>query len=450
MLTVNQVGTEATTRRAFLRSTAKNSLVLPGAYLLLTGQGERQTARAETGMPLRDTETGNRLAKTGSSDPATLVRNFADPYLEMLRLLREAAEVEHALMVQYLYAAFSVKPPYQALAGFGDPNAHDLIGVAVQEMQHLGAVNRLLAELGAAPQLERQDFPYEPDIYPFAFDLEPLSRTSLAKYVYAEAPEDALRMDRARSEADVVFLHDLNAALGGNVRMNHVGSLYGTIIELLRELPKSKALARWPDLDAWTEKLERIKDEGEADHYEFFKSLFLAQHDGFGSVSQIWNLSVDDPAYPSYTLPANPSGFVGHDNQILDPTTLALAQLSNLHYWTVLCLLDVSYRDPERADEVLQLARAHMLGPLQVLARHLPTRGAGVPFDPLSMGYSPGRTPQDTLRIVRQMIGEADHLAHLLSINLPTDYPLDVHSETLATLNSQIHASAGGEATLFR
>ena len=190
-----------------------------------------------------------------------------------------------------------------------------------------------------------QDFPYEPDIYPFAFDLEPLSRTSLAKYVYAEAPEDALRMDRAKSEDDVAFLHGLSAALGGEVRLNHVGSLYGTIIELLRELPNSKALAKWPDLDAWTEKLERIKDEGEADHYEFFKSLFLAQHDGFGQVSQIWNLSADDPAYPSYALPANPSGFVGHDNQILYLTTLALAQLSNLHYWIVLCLLDVSYRD---------------------------------------------------------------------------------------------------------
>jgi len=66
------------------------------------------------------------------------------------------------------------------------------------------------------------------------------------------------------------------------------------------------------------------------------------------------------------------------------------------------------------------------------------------------MGYSPGRTPKDSLRIVRQMIGEADHLAHLLSTNLPTDYPLDVHRETLATLNSQIHASAGEQGALLR
>ncbi len=431
-----QGGPETTTRRAFLRSTAQHSLVVPGACLLLTGHGDRQTARAETGIVPRETGAGDGLVKTGRSDPVTLVRNFADPYLEMLRLLREAAEVEHALMVQYLYAAFSVKPSYQAVTGFGDPNAHDLIGVAVQEMQHLGAVNRFLAELGAAPQLERQDFPYEPDIYPFAFSLEPLSRASLAKYIYAEAPVDALRIDQAKSENDVAFLRDLNAALGDGVRTNHVGSLYGTIIDLLKELPGSNARVKWPDLAAWAEEFERIKDEGEAEHFEFFKSLFLARHDGFASVPQIWNLSIDDPAYPVHPLPANPTAFVGHDNQMLDPTTLALAQLSNHQYWIVLCLLDVSYRDAQRASEVLDLARAHMLGPLQVLARHLPTRGTGIPFDPLSMGYAPGRTPQDSLRIVRHLVGEADHLVHLLAGNLPTDYPLDLHREILVILNA--------------
>ena len=38
-----------------------------------------------------------------------IIRDFSDPYLELLRLLREAAEIEHGLMLQYLYCAFSVK-----------------------------------------------------------------------------------------------------------------------------------------------------------------------------------------------------------------------------------------------------------------------------------------------------------------------------------------------------
>src|SRR5690606_42004090 len=33
--------------------------------------------------------------------------------------------------------------------------------VTVEEMRHLGAVNRLLVELNAAPVLSRQDFPYD-------------------------------------------------------------------------------------------------------------------------------------------------------------------------------------------------------------------------------------------------------------------------------------------------
>jgi hypothetical protein len=67
-----------------------------------------------------------------------IVQEFADPWLELVRLLREAAEVEHALMVQYLYAAFSVKPNYAELVGYGAPGTNNLLGVAIQEMQHLG------------------------------------------------------------------------------------------------------------------------------------------------------------------------------------------------------------------------------------------------------------------------------------------------------------------------
>jgi hypothetical protein len=42
--------------------------------------------------------------------------------------------------------------------------ATNLLGVAIQEMQHLASVNRMLVDLDAAPNLVRQDFPYEPDI----------------------------------------------------------------------------------------------------------------------------------------------------------------------------------------------------------------------------------------------------------------------------------------------
>src|SRR5215475_9697774 len=118
---------------------------------------------------------------------AEIVPDFRDPYLELLRLLREAAEIEHALMVQYLYAAFSVRGVYRdKLAGEGfSGSARTLTGVAIQEMQHLNAVNELLGAVSGTPCLIRQDFPYEVAIYPFPFELERLTPASAAKYTWA-------------------------------------------------------------------------------------------------------------------------------------------------------------------------------------------------------------------------------------------------------------------------
>ena len=121
-----------------------------------------------------------RFTAADGATPPHIVRDFQDPYLELVRLVREASEIEHALLVQYLYASFSVKSRYQAVIGTGGGDSISLVGVAVQEMHHLARVNELLTDLHAAPNLVRQDFPYEPDIYPFELSMEPLSRRSCA------------------------------------------------------------------------------------------------------------------------------------------------------------------------------------------------------------------------------------------------------------------------------
>ena len=95
-----------------------------------------------------------------------------------MRLLQEAAGLEHLLMVQYLYAAFSIKEEYVGVRGsmgaqYYVDNVHtDLFGVAIEEMQHLDMVNTFLVNLGAAPNLIAQEFPFVCDIYPFALELK--------------------------------------------------------------------------------------------------------------------------------------------------------------------------------------------------------------------------------------------------------------------------------------
>lgn len=404
---------EEIARRIFLQRAVACGAALPALYGL---SGE---ARAEMpAAPMRP-----EVAPAGP-----VIREFHDPYLELVRLLREACEVEHALMLQYLYGALSLKPSYAALAGTGVPNNHTLLGVAVQEMQHLGAVNRLLLALDAAPNLVPAEFPYEPQIYPFEFNLEPLSPTSLAKYIYAEAPIGYF--DGPRKPADEHFARTVLLMIGPKRRPNHVGSLYNAVIELTREVNGRPGM---PKLDGWVEKLEAIKSEGEADHFRFFQSVFLGSHPAFGEHRDAWQKSPMDANYPAYGgVPVNPTAYVGHQNQILAPELRSLAWLANIHYWTSLLLLEQHFRYGDPATR--SLALAHMLGPLLSIGRHLPPRGSGVPFDPLNFGSAPALDAHRGRQLIASLVREGKALAQQLGEVLPADYPRELADNTLAAL----------------
>jgi hypothetical protein len=80
---------------------------------------------------------------TDQAAPATvgIVRDFAHPLLELIRLLREASEIEHALMVQYLYSMFSVSTAYPKLRGFALASPHlsewpDELTAILEEGEH--------------------------------------------------------------------------------------------------------------------------------------------------------------------------------------------------------------------------------------------------------------------------------------------------------------------------
>lgn len=441
-------GAQPSGRRAFLQAMAAKGVLIPAAYVMWRTATETDmlVGEAHALVPAAAKSTGMRkTAVTGSARAGhvRIMRDFADPYLELVRLLQEASEIEHSLMLQYLYGAFSLKPMYRAIAGYGNPNANDLLGVAIQEMQHLAAVNRLLVALGAAPHLVREDFPYEPEIYPFEFHLEPLSVNSLAKYVYCEAPFDATDLRRAKTKADQAFHERLSTALGSKPRPNHIGSLYDSIIVALAEV-RLASLSDLPDLEPWIEKLTEIKDEGERDHYAFFRQLFMGTDKGFNGHPDVWALKSDDPAYPALTLAANPTAYIGHPNQIQDPVALGVAWLGNLHYWTVLTLFDLGFRTG--SSTYTDLAKQHMLGPVWTLARHLPKYGVGLPFDPLCSGYAPGVSRVATLRIIDRMLAEADGLTQKLSAHLPAEYPTGTARESMGIVKAEIKREIGRQA----
>ena len=416
-------------RRQFVRVVLQ-AVALPTAYSAL-GAPSAQAATPKAG-----------IAPLTGSDRVHIVRDFQDPYLELLRLLNVAAEIEHGLMVQYLYCAFSIKPRYAGLAGYAAPSANDILGIAIQEMQHLGKVNNLLGALGAAPVLIREDFPYEPDIIPFRFRLEPASRASLAKYVWTESPVGATDLAKARTAEDRLFCQQLDQVLSnGQRRPNFVGPLYDAVIALVKEVDATQDQSL-PDLKPFVPILEGIKAEGEVGHYHTFRKAFLGLHTGFGGVADVWQRQVIDPLYPAYQLPLNPTAYVGHENQIQDPAARRLAWLGNLHYWSLLNLLSTGYS--KGSTDLVLASRMHMLGPFMSLARQLAKMGSGMPFDPLGQGYGRSAGNKGSAGYLRHLLAETDRFEKQLGKDLPSDYPAGVCSATeqvLTRVEPQLRAA---------
>jgi hypothetical protein len=165
-------------------------------------------------------------------------------------LLETAAEVEHALLVQYLYAAFSLRSSNEVSDPDQQSALNDWLSVlhrtAREEMGHLMTVQNLLLAIRLPPNLEREDFPPPEDLYPFELHLEPLSQRSLAKYVTAEAPQDASGID------DIVAF----ATESAGTTVNRVGVIYGLLGVVFST--KQQVVTGGSGSESWDEVLRRL------------------------------------------------------------------------------------------------------------------------------------------------------------------------------------------------
>ncbi|MFA5909620.1 MAG: ferritin-like domain-containing protein [Vicinamibacterales bacterium] len=152
----------------------------------------------------------------------------------LILLLHIAAELEQSLMVQYLYAAYSLGGKHAAEQ---ERKVHEwrdaILTVAKEEMGHLLTVQNCLCLLGGPISFEREDYPWDTPYYPFEFCLEPLTLRSLAKYVFAEMPatfteDDKLEYGAAKAARKL---------LGPRAR-TPVGEIYDKIIEIISDPSK--------------------------------------------------------------------------------------------------------------------------------------------------------------------------------------------------------------------
>ena len=184
-------------------------------------------------------------------------------------LLEIAAEIEHSLMVEYLYAAYTLGGD-EVLARHRkmvERWRSSLLTIAREEMGHLLTVQNLRCLLGAPINFEREDYPWDTPFYPFPFRLEPLCMPSLSCYVYAEMPAElesdsgskrrlAPRYREFKDKDKARIVKEVSKVAHG--APHRVGTIYEQILQIIAEpsrIPDScfnpLSLNRQASFDDW-------------------------------------------------------------------------------------------------------------------------------------------------------------------------------------------------------
>src|SRR5215468_9066653 len=126
---------------------------------------------------------------------------------ELTYVLCQGAELEHGLMCEYLYAAFSLKstagPGLRADQVEAVERWREVIfAIAREEMLHWAVVQNLLTAVGSAPYVSRPYMPHQARGYPPGVQLRllPFGEAALRHFVYLERPDGAEVADAAGFE----------------------------------------------------------------------------------------------------------------------------------------------------------------------------------------------------------------------------------------------------------
>ncbi|MET4608189.1 hypothetical protein ABIB90_007695 [Bradyrhizobium sp. JR4.1] len=195
-------------------------------YQLARKQGMGARMRELIGLlPFRRDDGLSRFSFERSLAELGVPATDMSPEDELVQLLNEAAEIEQGLMLQYLYAAYSLK----VLIAAGAVRL-----IAIEEMGHFVTVQNLLAACGSAPSFGRGRWGQGNGFRPFPFRLEAASVGSLAKYAVAEMPDPALVPPDVKPDLPDLIAQADNSA-GEPVEGHRVGLLYAKIYWLLRQ-----------------------------------------------------------------------------------------------------------------------------------------------------------------------------------------------------------------------
>ena len=301
---------------------------------------------------------------------------------ELTYLLCQAAEVEHSLMAQYLFAAFSLRS--EPGPGLTDDQLEAverwrrvILSISAEEMLHWALVQNLLIAVGSAPYVSRPHMPHQAKGYPPGIQLRLLafSEASLQHFVYLERPEG---MDMSDGDGFVPAGPAPAPMAPGELQprgqdFSTQGHLYRAIEDGIATLAdrlgekrlfigphfhQSRAPDVWPELVPITDvtdarrTIERIVEQGEgargdwaAAHYGRFLAV-LEEYRGMKAEDPSF-----DPAHPA--VAAGVRGVEGIDPEVFitDEATAAVSDVFNAVYDLLLQMIARYFAFGHETDE---------------------------------------------------------------------------------------------------
>jgi hypothetical protein len=304
----------------------------------------------------------------------------------LIYMLTEAAELEHAICCQYLYAAFSLKQDVDEGVTPRQLEAIErwrkvVLQVATEEMQHLALVNNLLLSIGGAPRVGRPNFPQRGRYYPpsVQFALLPFGEPALRHFLFLERPEGITLPDAAGfepvGEAEPPMTSEDIAPRPQDFAT--VGHLYRSIEEGFRHLverhseewlfigpPRAQATPEhfhWPqvtpvtDLASALQAINTVVEQGEGPRGHWRDAHYGRFLQALGEFLEMKRADRDfDPARPVIAAFVHPPPDSEGGPLVSDVNTARVLDVFNVAYEVVLHVLARFFGHVDETDDQLQ------------------------------------------------------------------------------------------------
>jgi hypothetical protein len=345
---------------------------------------------------------------------------------ELIFMLSEAAALEHMIMCQYLFAAFSLKRDVSEGVTVAQLEAikrweRVVSFVATQEMLHLALVSNLLTAIGSNPFFRHPNFPQRAKYYPPGVQLAllPFGEHALQHFLHLERPE-GMDLEDAPEFAVLAIPQpsltlDDDQIVPESQDFATLGHLYRGIEQGFRHLvekygeqrvfigpPRAQATEDyfgWPELIAVTDlasavqAIETIIVEGEGARGDWRQAHFGK----FLQVMQEFrDLKQEDPGFeparPVVAAYVRPPSDTSEVPLISDPVTASISELFNASYQVLLQILMRYFIHANETEDELQTLSSTAVSAMFMVIKPLGQLLTTLPIGPDLPGKLAGPT----------------------------------------------------------